>query len=134
MSQENVEIAKRFAEAYAGGQAIERAFSVFAGDVVLHPFPEWVEASLYRGHDGVRMLSAVWTDNFDEFAIGVDDIRDLGDRVLLLGKTKGRIKGSGVPIQDPVGAVFSDFRDGRIGEAYFFSSWRQALEAATTRE
>jgi hypothetical protein len=68
MSQENVEIAKRFIEAYGAGAAIERTFSVFPPDVVIYPFPEWVEKSEYRGHGGVRELTGVWRDSFDDFA------------------------------------------------------------------
>jgi ketosteroid isomerase-like protein len=129
MSQANVEIARGFIEAYAAGAGIERALSVFSPDVVLYPFPDWVEASVYRGHDGVRRLTAVWADTFEDFAIAPEEVRDLGDRVVMLGHTTGRIKGTGVPIRQPVGAVFSDFRDREIGEAHFFVTWQQALAA-----
>ncbi len=134
MSKEYVDISKRFIEAYAGGGSLEQALSVFPPDVLLHPFPEWVEESEYRGHDGVRRLTAVWTDNFDDFAIRVEEVRDLGDRVLILGETTGRIKDTGVPIRQPVGALFSDFRDGKIGEARFYLTWQQTLEAAGLSE
>jgi SnoaL-like polyketide cyclase. len=134
VSQENVEIAKRFIEAYAAGAGIESALSVFPPDVVVYPFPEWVEESEYRGHDGVRQLTAVWTDSFDDFAIEVEEVRDLGDRVVILGETTGRIKDTGVPIRQPVGAVFSDFRDSKIGEARFFMAKQQTLEAAGLQE
>jgi ketosteroid isomerase-like protein len=134
MSQENVEIANRFIGAYAAGAGIERALPVFSPDAVVYPFPEWVEESQYQGHVGVRKLTAVWTDSFDDFAIEVEEVRDLGDRVVILGETTGRVKGTGVPIRQPVGAVLSDFRDGKIGEARFFLTWQQALEAVGLRE
>jgi ketosteroid isomerase-like protein len=130
MSQENVEVAKKFIEAYAAEAGIESALSVFPPDAVVYAFPEWVEKSEYRGHDGVRELTAVWTESFDDFAIEVEEVRDLGDRVVILGETTGRIKGTGVPIRQPVGAVFSNFRNGKIGEARFFMTKQQTLEAA----
>jgi hypothetical protein len=61
-------------------------------------------------------------------------VREVGDRVLLLGETFGRIKGSAVPIRQPLGAVYSHFRDGQIGEGRNFLTWDQAREAAGLRE
>ena len=55
----------------------------------MHPFPEWVEESEYRGHDGARTLIAVWTDNFDEFEFHIHEFREVGERVLVLGETAG---------------------------------------------
>ena len=58
----------------------------------------------------------------------------MGDRVLSLGETAGRIKGSGVPIRQPIGAVYSDFRGGTVGEFRNFLSWRQALDEVALSE
>jgi hypothetical protein len=46
----------------------------------------------------------------------------------------GRIKGSGVPIRQPLGSVFSDFHNGQIGMSRHFLTWHQALEAVGLRE
>ncbi len=53
MSQENVEVVKRAYDALSAG-GIEASLAYFRPDVVAYPFPEWVEASEYRGHDGQR--------------------------------------------------------------------------------
>ena len=82
----------------------------------------------------MRALAAVWTENFDEFAFEVREIREVGDKVLMLGETVGTIKGSGVPIRQPIGAVHSDFRDGQIGVTHNFLTWEQALEAVGLRD
>ncbi len=117
MPQENVEIVRRGFDAFvAGGEAGVRAS--FGSDVVLYPFPEWVEQSEYRGHDGLRAHVGRWTENFDDFSIEVAELRDAGDKVVVLGETGGRIKGSGVPIRQPVGIVYTGFRDGHITEGY----------------
>jgi hypothetical protein len=55
-------------------------------------------------------------------------------QVLVLAETVGRIKGSGLPIRQPFGAIYWDFRDGRIGETRNFLTWREALEAAGLSE
>jgi ketosteroid isomerase-like protein len=133
MSQENVEIVKRSFDAFAAG-GVESLLAFVSADVAWYPFPEWVEESEYRGHDGFRRVMAVWTENFDDFKVEVHEFRQVGDRVLFLGETAGRIKGSGVPIRQPLGIVFSDFRDGQVGEARNFLTWQQALEAVGLRE
>lgn len=133
MSEENVEITRRAFDLFVAG-GIEAALVCFASDVVAHPFPEWVEDSEYRGHDGQRALVTVWTENFDEFGFTVSERRELGDKVLTLGETYGRIKGSGVPIRQPLASVFSNFHDGMIGEIHYFTSWAQALEFVGLRE
>jgi len=129
MSQENVELVRQDYKAFAAGGADATAPS-FAPDAVHHAYPEWVTQSEYRGPDGLRALLAEWTDNFDDFELEVRELRDCGDSVVMLGETVGRIKGSGVPIRQPLGAVYSDFRDGQIGQARNFLTWREALEAA----
>ena len=130
MARENVELVRLCFEEFETG-GVEALLQLMAEDVVIYPYPEWVEESEYRGADGVRQVTAVWTDNFDDYTIVPDEIRDLGDRVLVLGEQTGRIKGSGVPIRQPIGIVFSNFGDGLIREARFFLTWKQALEAAS---
>ncbi len=133
MSEENVEIVRKaFGALNTGG--VEGVLSFFASDVIFYPFPEWVEADEYRGHDGVRKVFAVWTENFDEFAIEVHELRDAGDRVVALYEQSGLTKDSGVPVRQRVGGVFWDFRRGEIGQASYFLSWDEALEAAELSE
>ena len=91
MSPDNVEIAKRSIEALAAG-GVEAAVSFVSRDVVWHPFPEWVEESAYRGHDGFRRMAALYAENFDDVAIRIDEFRDLGDRVVELGEITGGSK------------------------------------------
>ena len=73
---------------------------------------------------------AVWVENFDDFEIEVHEVRAVEDRVLVLAEMVGRIKGSRVPIRQPFGAVWWDFRDGKVGMGRNFLTWREALEAA----
>jgi ketosteroid isomerase-like protein len=134
MSEENVEVARRIVAAWNSG-GFDALVRFCPEDVVWYPFPEWPDGAEPRtGHGGVRELLAAWADNFDEWTVTVDEIRDLGDCVLARGVMAGRIKGSGVPIRQPLGWVSSDFRDGQIGEARFFLTWAEALEAAGLSE
>ena len=132
MSEENVELTKRAYAAFATG-GVEATLPYFAPDAVFHPFPEWPGDTEYRGHEGFRALFAEWTESFDGFEMPVHEFREVGERVLTLGETAGRIKASGVPIRQPLGVVLN-FRDGMIGGFVSFLTWREALEAAGLSE
>jgi hypothetical protein len=51
----------------------------------------------------------------------------------------GQIKGSGVPIRQPMGAVFSEIHENTAGEntageVHFFLTWLEALKAVGLEE
>jgi ketosteroid isomerase-like protein len=127
--QDNVELTRRMYAAFTEG-GVEAMLPYFAPDSVTHAFPEWVEESEYRGNEGIRRLVSIWTDNFDDFELEIHELRAVGNSVVALGETVGRVKGSGVPIRQPVAMVTSDFRDGLIHEGRAFLTWESALEAA----
>jgi hypothetical protein len=77
MSDENVEIVRRSFEAYASG-GIEATLPFYAPDFVWDPGPEWVEDTIYRGHDGVRRLDAILLENFDGYSLELHEIRAVG--------------------------------------------------------
>ena len=132
MSQENIEIVRQVHEAFAaGGAEATRAF--FAPDVLFYSYPEWAGPAEYRGHEGIRAVLAEFTENFDAFEIEVCELHEAGDSVVMLGETVGRIRGSSTPIRQPLGTVYSRFRDGRIGEQRNFLTWAEAREAAGLR-
>lgn len=133
MSQEDVELVRRAFEAHSTG-GIEAVLPFYASDIVFFFDPEWLEDAAYRGHDGMRKSEAIWVNNFDDFAWQVHEIRDLGDRVLVLAEMTGRAKGSGVSVRQPTGLIGSCFRDGTIGEVHSFITWQRALEAAGLAE
>jgi len=110
--------------------ALETLLAFYALDVVIYPAPGWVPDAVCRGHDGMRQLGAVWTENVVDATLEVHEIRDLHDRLLILAEFTGRSKDSGAPISQPFGVVNSDLRDnGTVGEVRFFLGWQQAIEA-----
>jgi ketosteroid isomerase-like protein len=133
MSEENVELVRQGFQAFAAG-GVEAMLAFVAPNVVTYAFTEWPGPSKYHGHDGLRALMAEWIENFDDFAMEVREVREVGDTVLVLAETTGRIKGSGLPIRQPFGAIYWDFQDGRVGGIRNFLTWREALEAAGLRE
>jgi ketosteroid isomerase-like protein len=133
MSEENVETLRRALEGLASG-GIEELIAHCSPDIVVHPIPEWMEKPVYQGHGGFRELLVGWTEGFEDFAPEIGELRDVGDdRVVWLGSTVGRIRGTNVPISQPVGGV-QRFGDGLIIEVWFFMTWAEALEAAGLSE
>lgn len=132
MSDQNVELVRKGIEAFnAGGTEAMLAF--VHPEIVSHPFPEWVEDTVYRGHDGIRRMFAMW-DDFDDVVWEIREIRDVPPCILLLGEMSARIKNSGAPVRQQIAAVFSDFRDGMICESRGFISWEEALKALELSE
>jgi ketosteroid isomerase-like protein len=133
MSHESVEIVRNAFHSF-GEEGIDVALSFVSPDVVWYPTDRWLDDSAYRGHDGMRMLAAAFSENFDDFRYEVHDIRDAGDRVVALADMKGRIKHSRAEVSQRLGFVISGFRDGTFREVRAFTSWSEALKAVGLAE
>lgn len=126
---DNVELL-RAAYAAFDREGIDGALPFLADNVTIHSVPEWPDDSEYHGHDGFRKLTSAWTENFEGFGFDVEDVRDAGEEVVVLLRMKGDAKTSGVSLAAEIGAVYSEIRDGRVGEIRFHPSWKEALAAA----
>jgi ketosteroid isomerase-like protein len=133
VGQENVALVRRTFEAWKAG-GVEAMLPFFPPDLVWHPGPDWVEDPIYRGHDGARKMTSIWTRSFEDLVLEPCEIREVGERVLVLGEGVGKLRDSGVPIRQPYGAVYGSFDGGMIGEVWFFFSWQEALEAVGLQE
>jgi ketosteroid isomerase-like protein len=111
-------------------EGIETALEYFDPEIEWVAPPEWLEDRLYRGHDGLRRLTAFWTQQFDEYRVEADRYIELGDnRVLALLHQRGRIKGSGDVIEGELGYL-AQIQAGKLRKVHVYFSWEVALEAA----
>jgi ketosteroid isomerase-like protein len=133
MSQENVDLVRKSFAAYDAG-GIEALLLLHAPDTVWYALPDWPDDAVYRGHGGARKLTATFTESFDHVVLELCDIRDAGSRVVVHAVLTGQVKHSAVRARQPVGMVFSAFRDGMIGEVRYFRSWQDALKAVGLAE
>jgi ketosteroid isomerase-like protein len=129
MSQENVELVRRGAEAMTRGDWD-------AGLAGCDPAIEWVEmpslgpdASTYIGVDELREAIQSWTDMWDQYDFEVVRYADAGDEVVVLSREHGSGGASGVAVERDMGQVFT-VRDGRVVRVRLYGSWTEALEAA----
>jgi ketosteroid isomerase-like protein len=135
MSQENVEAFKRALEANNRGD-------VEAGLKELDPEVEWhpalvtsleAEATVYRGHDGVREWFRTVSEAFTERHTEVQEIRDLGDRIVAIGHIRMRGEASGADTESQI-AFLVDYRDAKATRVRSYLDPKEALEAAGLSE
>jgi ketosteroid isomerase-like protein len=135
MVRDKVDIAKRLVDAY-NRRDIDGAFA----ELVTPDF-EWYPAivraldggSVYRGREGVELFAADTSENWEELQNVAAEFRDLGDRVFVLGRLKGRGKGSGAPIDQAYAGIF-DFRGDRIWCYRVYFDHAEGLRAAGLSE
>jgi ketosteroid isomerase-like protein len=131
MSRDNVDRFLKATEAFNSGD-VEAWLEPYDTEVVFEPQVAAVEGASV-GHDGMRAFAATIGDLYDRFQVRFHDVRDLGDRVLALGKASSLGRGSGIGQDQPL-AVVASFRDGRITHFKDYGAADQALEAVGLSE
>ena len=135
MSQQNVEIVRRVADAYN-----RRDVGAMLGE--LHPEIEWQPwlqvqlgggATVYRGHQGVREGIREREEAFSEIQAEPAEVRDLGERVVVIGHLRGRGKESGAITESAI-AWIVDFESGKVVRVREYLDPEEALEAAGVSE
>ena len=133
MSQENVELVQSFFAAFAR-RDLDAAASLLHPEVEIRPaLVGGPEGTVYRGLDGSRRfwadIDAAWTT----FRIDPQEFRDLGERVLVLGRAIALAPASGMAL-DEASAWLAEVRERKIVRFRSFTNQREALEAAGLRE
>jgi len=132
MSQESIEIVKRLVDALN-----KRDVDAFAE--ITTPDFEWttsmtaVEGEIFWGREGIETYFEKMREAWDEFRGLASEYRDLGERVLWIGRLEARGRGSGVPLSAPL-AVLYDLRDGKISRMHSYLDHGEALRAAGLSE
>src|SRR3954470_24942282 len=135
MSQENVEIARRWYEVATSKAdllaAMPRTMSF------CHPDVEWSapeDGTTYRGREGVRQRLEEWLESFDEYRYELQRIIDCGgDEVLVEATEVGRGAMSGAEI-DSTNFELLTFREGVIVRIREYYAEANALKAAGLSE
>jgi ketosteroid isomerase-like protein len=133
MSQENVEIVKRASDAF-NRRDVDAFMKCVTSDIEFNSaMSGTVAGGSLKGREGIEALFADIRDTWEEHRMVIEVIRDLGDRVLGLGRLEGRGKASGVSVDVPL-AVISDFRDGKAWRTRTYLDHGEALRAAGLSE
>jgi len=131
MSQENVEVMRAVMNAFAG-EDLPAFLPLMDPDIQFEPHLAGVEGS-YAGHDGVERFFADAFETFEVLDAKYPDIRDLGDRVLVLGTLRFEGRESGIQMENTL-AIVARFREGLITHLKDYADRDQALEAVGLRE
>jgi ketosteroid isomerase-like protein len=135
MSRENVEAFRRGIDAF-NARDVEALLEVVDRNVEWHPGLAAVlggEATVHRGHDGVRRLVRDLYESFVEIHVELSEIRELDDRVVAVGRLRGRGIESGADTDSPA-AYVAHFKTGRVILLRTYLDPTEALEAAGLRE
>ena len=135
MAETNVELFTRGTEA-VNRRDIEAMLETLDPDVAYHaalPGLLGGEATVYRGHAEVRELYDELYEALDLLQADYSDIRDLGDRVVGLGRVRTRGKESGAETESPFGLVV-DIVNGKATRVRSYLDCDAALAAADLRD
>lgn len=133
MSQENVEVVKRLMEA-VDRRDIDAFAAVTTPDFEWFPvFAARVEGDVYRGREGIETFLGEVDETWEEFRPLPEEYRDLGHRVLGLGRLRTRGRASGAPSDSPWGGVY-DLRDGKVSRIRTYLDHGEARRAAGLSE
>ncbi|MGI9020786.1 MAG: nuclear transport factor 2 family protein [Solirubrobacterales bacterium] len=135
MSEENVAAFKRGLTAYNRRDA-EALLEDLDPDVEWHPALLVMlggQATVYRGHEGVREMLRETDDVLAEIHAEFSEIRDPGDQVVAIGRIRTRGKASGAVTESPLGYV-ADFRNGKVSRIRTYLDPQEALKAAGSSE
>jgi ketosteroid isomerase-like protein len=91
------------------------------------------EAAVYWGHEGVRGAFRDLNGALDWIKPEISEVRDLGDRIVALGRLSVRGKESGAEAESPAGWVV-DIKNGKAVRVSEYLDPVEALEAAGLSE
>ena len=125
MASENAAVIERLVAAFNRHDA-EALMAALAEDAELLPLRAQLEGRPYRGHEGARQMLADFDEDWEELRLEVDEMREAGDQVVLVGRLQGRGRTSGVDLDVPVGFLWR-LRDGQVVFARTFSEPEDAV-------
>ena len=135
MSQENVEIARRWYE--VATSKADLLASMPRTMAFCHPDVEWSapeDGTTYRGREGVRERLEEWLNSFGDYRYEINRILDCGnDEVLVEASEVGRGATSGAEVRQTNYELLT-IRDGLIIRIREYYDEDEALEAAGLRE
>ena len=128
MPQENVELAHRVIDTWNRGDH-DAWIELFDRDCEFRPLRAQLERQPYRGHEGLRQFERDLAQDWQAVRFELNEVREVGDRVVMLARFHGRGRASGAEVEIPIGVV-GRVREGKVAEAEMFSDPEEALEAA----
>jgi ketosteroid isomerase-like protein len=131
MSRENVELVRRYWEAWEAGD-LSAALEFLSEDLVTHQ-DLGVETNTAHGKEGFLAMAAEWNEGFAEWTITAEEFLDAGDRILVRNHHTGRGEASKAAVEAEYWFIYT-VRDGEIAQLDLHVSRSKALEAVGLSE
>jgi ketosteroid isomerase-like protein len=129
MPDENADVARRTFEAI-GESDIDGLLELYDPDIEFLPLTGTrVESGGYIGHAGVRAYFEEVSEVWEEMLPHADDVRTVGDDVVVLGGCAVRGRGSGAMSDSPMAWIIT-VRNGKVTRHRGYRTRDEALEAA----
>jgi ketosteroid isomerase-like protein len=128
----NMQLVERLLDAF-NERDIGRFAELTTPDFEWSPSMVAIEGEVFLGREGIETYFGRMIDAWDEFRVVSRELRDLGDRVLVLGRLEGRGRVSGVPVSAALDVLY-DIRGGKISRMRSFLDHNDALHAAGLEE
>jgi ketosteroid isomerase-like protein len=132
MSQRDVEIVRRMYDAFHAGDA-NGALSYFDAGVLVDATSARPDLGVGKGREYLSAVVSSWAATWEGWRDEIAEMRDLGNRVLVVSVQRGRGKGSGVEVEARY-AMLYDVADGAIVSVRMYGTVPEALEAAGLSE
>jgi ketosteroid isomerase-like protein len=110
----------------------ESAFALYDPEIEVIEPPEVVKLGLdpvSRGREGRIRVQQRWHAEWDELRFEPEELTDLGDRLLVVSRMKGRGLNSGAAFDNDFANLLT-LRDGRVIREQIFLDRAKAIEAA----
>ena len=137
MSQENVEVVRRFIEALPRAQASDDWQPVVAEldpAVEIEDLDITLDTGHFRGQDSVRRWIGVWMESWESWSLEDVQVCLVGEeRVIGLFLVRAKGKGSGIELSRR-DALICTLRAGKIEKGTYYNDQHQALEAVGLSE
>lgn len=131
MSQETVEFARNAVAAF-NRRDVPALVEMTTDDFQWMTWTGTVETTVYDGAEGLAGYFQD-ADIWEVLNLDVQEFRDLGDKVLVVGMFHARGGGSGVEVRAPYYSAFF-FSEGKLARVLSFRTEEEALEAVGLRE
>ena len=89
--------------------------------------------SIYRGHAGLRRFWTTFREPWESLQVRVDQVRDLGDQIVLLGTFEGHAR-DGMSVQREAAWNFGGYVGDLALRVDAYGTWKEALEAVGLAE
>jgi uncharacterized protein len=133
VSQENVEVVKRFMRRFEAGDRDEWREHFDTNVVWDTSASQLPAAGIYHGHEGIEQFFRDWLGTWTDYEVATRDYIDAGSAVVVVFRQRGTGRGSGVSVERDFFGVY-DLRESKVVRFRMYESRDEALEAAGLRQ